>query len=54
VRVGFVLRSTEIKPLYFDLFHSNQHISGVVDFPLKIYHRLLPPPTYYCCSLQVV
>ena len=23
VRVGFVLRSTEIKPLYFDLFHSN-------------------------------
>ena len=25
MRVGFVLRSAEIKPLYFDLFHSNQH-----------------------------
>ena len=29
MRVGFVLRSTEIKPLYFDLFHSNHYISGM-------------------------
>ena len=52
MRVGFVLRSAEIKPLFFDLFRSNKFlISGsyTLACPLDPSARLpaaAPPPLY--------